>query len=151
MKNVILREFSYSPGYSDMRGAYHEQTLKKDESGRWVIICSDREYYNAPTVVKTYLAAEDGMEGFEALVKSRKVLSLSRRAKSRMFLTDYSPEEYYILLEKDPDGKGDLKDYRITQYKRFFKRDFRSLELLRETFEALKGQKISEEEISGGD
>ncbi len=40
-----LVSFSYSPGYSDMNGASHIETLKYDDSFGWVYVEEDREGY----------------------------------------------------------------------------------------------------------
>ena len=54
MADKKLREFSYSPGYSDMRGAYHREFLKKNEKGEWVFVSEDCESINDPTIITTY-------------------------------------------------------------------------------------------------
>ena len=59
-----FKSFSYSPGYSDMNGASHYETLKKDENETWVIVTGDRDSFEEPMVTKTYEVSEDAVEEF---------------------------------------------------------------------------------------
>ena len=49
-----LTGFSYHPGYGDMDGAYHFQSLEKNEDGDWVIIVSDKDNFSEPLIIRTY-------------------------------------------------------------------------------------------------
>ena len=140
MKYTALREIEYSPGYGDMRGKRHFERLSKNKAGEWIIISSVREYFDAPDVTTTYEVSAEAVAQFEDFLKKTKILSLANRKDSKMFITDYSPWSFRIVLENGPYGD----DYHISQYKRYSKRDYRLLEKLREQFYSLRGREISE-------
>ena len=145
MKEIKLKKFTYHPGYSDMRGARHEEVLRKNESGEWMITSEDREYFNDPLRITRYAVSADKLEAFERFLKDKKILSLSNRLKSSLFVTDYSPWEYRILLEEDTSSLGSRDEYRIPEYKKYSERDRGLLKELDLRFRDLHGEKISEE------
>lgn len=53
VREINLKTFRYSPGYSDMRGAQHETALIKNGDGAPVMECRDREDHASPAVVTT--------------------------------------------------------------------------------------------------
>ncbi|MBO7519232.1 MAG: hypothetical protein J6T73_00495 [Clostridia bacterium] len=140
MKKIVLRGLEYSPGYGDMRGTRRFENLKKNEDGGWIIVSSNREYFDAPTVTTTYEVSEEAVAQFEDFLKKAKILSLAKRKDSKDFITDYSPWSFRIDLEDGSYGDS----YTISQYKRYSRRDYRLLEKLREQFYDLRGRKISE-------
>ena len=144
MKDIILRELRYSPGYSDMRGARHEEVLKKDENGTWIIVCSDRDYYNAPVIVTTYEVKTDKVLDFEAFLKKKDILSLQNRKQSKDFICDYHPWEFRLIFDDISLEKSKYEYYSFDQYKSFSYKDMSLIKKLRENFKALRGAKISE-------
>lgn len=123
-----------------MRGTRRFENLKKNEDGGWIIVSSNREYFDAPTVTTTYEVSEEAVAQFEDFLKKAKILSLAKRKDSKDFITDYSPWSFRIDLEDGSYGDS----YTISQYKRYSRRDYRLLEKLREQFYDLRGRKISE-------
>jgi len=146
MKEIKIHRISYSPGYCDMLGGYHESTLRQDKDGNWTFVCSDRNVYNEPTVTTTYAVSAEDVAKFEEFIKSNKILSLENRPKSDMFATDYSPWSWSIDYETTSFGKTKRKYCSIEEYRRYSGRDCDILKELRKRFESLRGEKISETE-----
>lgn len=140
LKNTVLRRLEYSPGYGDMRGERHYESLEKTDNGDWVIVSSDREYFDAPTVTTTYEVSAEAVAQFEIFLTKNKILSLAERKDSKDFITDYSPWSYCIVLDDGACGEYCT----IRQYKRYSKKDYKLLNELRERFQSLRGRKISE-------
>ena len=138
-----LHEFRYSPGYSDMRGARHEERLAKNENGVWTVVCSDREHFDAPTVVTVYEVSSEAEAAFEAFLETGKVSALADRRRSDVFCTDYSPWEFTIDYE-DSSDKRKPAYFRIEEYKKYSKKDYALIAALRDRFRALRGKKISD-------
>ena len=105
MKGFKLLGFSYSPGYSDMRGGSHSVSLVQDKDGVWTMTCRDRESYGSPTSVAVYSVPEGSVGVFEIFLEKSRVLSLEKRPKSTVFATDYSPWSYSADYEKTVFGK----------------------------------------------
>lgn len=141
-KGYILKAYSYSPGYSDMRGAYHYLRLAQNKEGEWRIISEDREYYNAPTVITEYEVSKEDVLEFENFILTKHVVSLSKRLKSKRFITDYSPWSITIDLENTKNKK--VEYYTIPQYNVYTPMDYKKIEKLKELFNALQGKVISE-------
>ena len=145
--DAVLKEFYYSPGYSDMRGGSHREYLRKDEDGKWKIITEDRESFNKPTKVTVYAADEEAVCLFEAFLKQKKTGSLANRPDSELFVTDYSPWHYGIEFELADESLPSWKrrvDYSIGEYKRYSKKDYELIGEMRERFRALLGEVLSE-------
>ena len=137
---ATLREFIYSPGYCDMLGAFHRQTLKKTPDGGWEIEREDREEHSSPTEVTTFRVEKEKVASFAALLGGKAVRSLAKRPKSREFVTDYSPWYMEIAFEPEPGKSRSEKDcLSISQYRRYSEKDRRTLEAVKAAFEALKG------------
>lgn len=143
MKKIVLQGCTYSPGYSDMRGAAHSMELEKEETG-WVMICRDREYYSAPTKVAVYRVSVEAVAEFEDFIVKKRILSLENRLKSKVFITDYSPWSFDIDYEKTALGKTDQEFCSIGQNRIYSPLDRRKLEELKERFLALRGEILSE-------
>ncbi len=144
MKEIKIHRISYSPGYSDMLGGYHEVTLRKDNSGSWTYVCRDREDYRAPTVTTVYGVSDEAAEQLEGFIKKKNFFSLKDRPKSDLFVTDYSPWSWSIDYETASFGKTEQEYCHIEEYKRYSGRDYELLNELRERFTALRGEIISE-------
>lgn len=143
-KNFKLTTVTYSPGYGDMLGAYHSNTLKKDNDN-WTFISSDREVHDAPTVTATYAVSAEAVEQFEEFIKD--VLVLENRPKSDMFATDYSPWNWNIDYETTvPFGKSRTEYCSFGEYKKYKKKDYELLKELEKRFMELRGDKIAEKE-----
>ena len=143
---MILREFRYSPGYSDMRGARHEERLVKNENGTWTVVCRDRECHNEPTILTTYEVSPEAEAAFEAFLDGEKVTALSNRRDSDLFCTDYSPWEFTILYDDESSDRSKRAYFRIEENKKYSEKDYAQLSALRERFRALRGRKLSEVE-----
>jgi len=144
MKEIKIRRISYRPGYGDMLGGYHESTLKKDKEGGWTFACSDRETYDRPTVTTIYAVSDEAVERLEEFISEKRILSLEDRPKSDMFATDYSPWSWSFDYETTSFEKTKREYCSFGEYKRYSGRDYDILNELRERFEALRGEKISE-------
>lgn len=140
MKKILLRKIEYIPGYGDMRGERHYQSLEKNGDGEWVIVSSDREYFDAPTVITTYEVSTEAVAQFEVFLAKKKILSLSDRKDSKDFITDYRPWSFCIVSDDGTYGKYCT----IEQYKQYSRKDYELLTKLREQFYNLRGRKISE-------
>ncbi|MBQ7474761.1 MAG: hypothetical protein IJS78_02445 [Clostridia bacterium] len=140
MKNKDkLREFRYSPGYCDMRGASRSETLRKNGAGEWEITTRRREVWDEPTAVSSYAVTAEDAARFEAFIAEKNVLSLVRRRDSGDFATDYSPWSYEFVFEGSP-----AKFFRIEEYKKYSERDYALLRELDALFASIRGELISE-------
>ena len=93
-----LIEFSYYPGYSDMDGGYHGETLKKDESGKWIVECYDKKNIDEPEITTIYSVNEKDGQDFETFLKEKNIASLMNCKDSDEFVTDYSPWSYSMIF-----------------------------------------------------
>ena len=141
---VTLSEFTYSPGYSDMRGARHCERLAKDADGAWTLVCEDRESFDAPTVVTTYAVSAEKAAEFEAFLLENKAASLADRGMSGDFACDYHPWEFRIVFENLSAEKRKRVYRSFDQYKKYSEEDEALIRATRERFRALRGEKLSE-------
>ena len=144
MKEIKIISVSYCPGYGDMRGEYHEMSLRKDKEGNWNYISSDRAFYSEPTVITTYSASEEAVDQFEEFLAKKKVFSLENRPKSDMFMTDYRPWSWSITYETTSFGKTKREYFGLGEYKRYNGNDYSLINELSDRFTALRGEKLSE-------
>ena len=144
MREIKIRRISYNPGYGDMLGGYHEETLRKDKDGSWTYVCCDREDYRAPTVTTVYGVSPEAVEQFEEFISEKKILSLEDRPKSDIFATDYRPWSWYIDYEEKSFGEIKQGYFSIEQYREYSDKDYELLKDLCERFTALRGEKLSE-------
>ena len=144
MKKIRLRGMSYSPGYCDMLGGRHGVSLRQQESGEWVIVSTEAEDYNAPTVTKTYSVPPEALSKFEDFLNKNKVLSLAKRPKSDLFVTDYSPWSYSFDYETAFFGKVKKGYCSLKEYKKYSKRDRELLKELSKYISGLYGEQLSE-------
>ena len=144
MKEVKIYRVSYSPGYGDMLGGYHESTLRKDKDGNWTFVSSDRETHDRPTVTTAYAVSDEAVAQFEKFINDNKVISLEGRPKSDLFATDYSPWDWSIDYETTSFGKTKREYCSFGEYKRYSARDYELLNELEKHFTDLCGEKISE-------
>ena len=143
MNKIKINEISYSPGYGDMLGGYHEVILSKDENGGRTCVCRDREDHSSPTVTAVYRVVDEAVERLEAFIAEKDILSLQDRPDSDMFMTDYSPWSWGIDYETAAPGKTERGYCRLEQYKEYSGQDYELLNELSEMFNALRGEKIS--------
>ena len=139
-----LKSFRYSPGYCDMLGAGHSDSLQKDDDGRWVFVSRNREVHSDPFIVTTYSVDDEAVARFETFIKERKLISLSKRLDSKEFATDYSPWSFEIVFDCSNVGGSSYENYRISQYRVYSKMDIKLLDETKDMFYALKGDIISE-------
>ncbi|MCR5322237.1 MAG: hypothetical protein K6E85_02985 [Lachnospiraceae bacterium] len=140
----ILIEFRYSPGYSDMNGASHSESLKKDENGKWLMTCRDCEEIGEPTLVTVYSVSDEAVADFLSFVENEKILSLKDRNDSNDYAMDYSEWGYYILFDNSAAGGKRREIYNIGEYKEYSDKDYELLKELNQRFRNLRGEKISE-------
>lgn len=144
MKDIKILGVSYSPGYGDMLGGYHESALRKDASGSWTYVCSDREAHDRPTVVTTYAVSDEAVARFEEFLLTKNVLSLENRPKSDLFATDYSPWSWSVAYETSSFGKTKREYCSFDEYKRYSGQDYELLKELEERFTALRAERIAQ-------
>ena len=123
-----LLEFAYSPGYGDMNGASHYESL--DE----------------PMIETTYAVSAEAAAGFEAFLKEKDIVSLSDRPDSTDFVTDYSPWGYNLYFDNSSLGGKKRERYGIGEYKVYSDEDYALLKELNQAFRDLRGDKLSEVE-----
>ena len=144
MKKIRLLGVYYSPGYCDMLGGRHGTSLQKQESGEWVIVSTASEDHNSPTVTTTYSVLPEALAEFETFLNKKKILSLSKRPKSDMFITDYSPWSYSFDYETTSFGKVKRSYCSFGEYLDYSKRNRELLDELSKRFAGLYGEKLSE-------
>ena len=139
-----LLKVRYSPGYGDMIGAAYSTVLLKDSEGKWIMEVNEREDHSSPTHVTTYSVSEEDAASFEAFIREKRIYDLQNRKDSDEFITDYSPWGWRMeFANPDPDKK--LPEYvDIRQYKKYSNSDLELINALREKFNSLKGQMISQ-------
>ncbi len=139
-----LREFRYSPGYSDMRGASHSERLKKNDQGSWVIVCSDRDSHNSPMISTVYATSPEAAAEFEEFINANNIPALADRKESDLFACDYHPWSVTLVFESDSnEGYFPATYFSFDQYKEFTGKDMELIKELRERFRALRGAIIS--------
>lgn len=139
-----LTSFRYSPGYCDMRGESHQCELKKNDDGAWVFISRDRDCHSNPFTVLTYSVSPERASEFEEYIKKINFISLSKRLKSSEFVTDYSPWHFTVVFDCSEIGGSGYDDYGISQYRIYSPMDQKLLKEVKEKFNAIKGELISE-------
>ena len=138
-----LISFNYSPGYGDMNGEYHYESLQKDENGKWVIICRDREDHESPIIETTYAVSEADVYTFDEFMKEQNFAALSLRKESDLFITDYHSWSYSIDYDNSGFG-GDKRFYvRISEYHDYSDADNKLMKEVLERFRGLRGKQIS--------
>lgn len=143
MMPIKIHSVRYSPGYGDMRGEYHNVSLTENKDGDTVMICTDRDFFNAPEVVTTYAVGPAALASFEKFLAKKNIPSLALRPKSDLFATDYSPWSWYIVYDAVLFGKTTRKECSIKQYRMYSPIDRMLLNELEERFSALRGEQIS--------
>lgn len=138
-----LRIVRYSPGYSDMDGASHSLTLKKNDEGDWVIICRDRDSFEEPMTETVFAVSDGAVLDFDRFLKENNVVALSTREESDEFATDYSAWGYSFDYDDSAIGGDDRTFYGFSEYKKYSDEDYELLKELRSRLEALKGEMIS--------
>ena len=136
--------FNHHPGYSDMDGGYHNESLERNDAGEWVIVSYDRDSYDEPTRITTYAVNEDNVKAFESFIIEKNIVKLEKRRDSDEFVTDYSPWSYTITFDNSSTGGEGRESYRIEEYKKYSKRDSELIKELYKKFSDLKGEVISE-------
>ena len=144
MKDFSLHRLSYSPGYGDMLGQYESSTLQKTPDGGWILACTRRERHDLPKVTATYAVDHRAVAELAAYIVENGILSLEKRPQSNLFVTDYHPWGWYMDYDATIFGKRERKYWRIEEYQRYSTRDYKLLNELRQRFEALRGEKLSE-------
>ena len=139
-----LVEFTYRPGYGDMEGGYHSETLKRGDDGRWIIECRDQETHSDPTIVTTYQVGTDSETYFEAFIKTEYIPEYSNRKASDDFVTDYSPWSYYMVFEKDTGSGTELQEFTLNEFREYSDEEYTNIKTMKSLFQSLKNTKISE-------
>ncbi|MCR5651694.1 MAG: hypothetical protein K6F86_10995 [Lachnospiraceae bacterium] len=139
-----LISFEYHPGYGDMSGAYHSESLAVDEKGNRIIVCRDCETFMEPVSVRTYAVTDDQFDVFESFIRERNILDLANRKDSDLFVTDYSPWEFVLVFDNSSVGGKAYETYHISEYKEYSGRDKELLKELSDRFHDLRGELLSE-------
>lgn len=135
----------YSPGFSDMMGGRHSATLKKNESGEWMIESRNRESRADPILLVTYSVDEEKLAEFVTFLKDENVAGLSKRKDSDNFIYDYSPWSISIGFDNSAIGGYKFERYRFGEYKNYSDADRELIKEVNTRFGALYGEKLSEE------
>ena len=141
-----LTEFHYSPGYSDMDGASHSETLMKNDNGEWIIESWDQESWEDPMIVTVYSVSDEEFEIFEKFIKEQNICDLENRPDSDEFVTDYSSWGYGIEFDNTSIGGDKYERYNISEYKQYSDLDYEKLKALKSLFETIHGGIISQTE-----
>ena len=139
-----LVSFQYHPGYSDMNGGHHYQTLAQRD-GEWIIECCDQEELGEPEVTTIYSVSEEDVQAFGNFLKEKHVDKLMNREDSDDFVTDYSAWSYSISFV-DPTGESKYIEVRFDQYKEYSDKDYKLIDEIDQKFEALKTNMVSQTE-----
>lgn len=139
-----LRSFRYSPGYCDMTGEYHQSELKKNDEGEWVFVCRDRDSHSDPFTILTYSVSSKSASEFEEYIKKINFISLSKRLKSKDFITDYSPWHFSVVFDCSEIGGSSYDEYSIYQYRIYSPADRKLMDEAEKRFYDLKGELIFE-------
>ena len=124
-----LERIIYSPGYCDMRGAFHQIVVKKNSEGKWIYESADKEEFSSPTKTVSQEIDRDKVEDLEAFIIKERIAGLTLRPKSSMFATDNSPWRIEITMT---DEKENNKWYSLDEYKVYLPSDLRKIENLKE-------------------
>lgn len=135
----------YSPGFKDMTGGSHSETLRKNESGEWIIESRNQETRADPILVVTYSVDEEKLAEFVTFLKDENVAGLSKRKKSDEFIHDYSPWSISIRFDNSAIGGSEFEWYKFGQYKDYSDADSELIKEVNTRFGALYGEKLSEE------
>lgn len=139
-----LVKFQYHPGYSDMNGGHHYQTLAQRD-GEWIIECCDQEELGEPEITTIYSVSEEDVQAFGDFLKEKHVDKLMNREDSDDFVTDYSAWSYSISFV-DPTGQSKYIEVRFDQYKEYSDKDYKLIEEIYQRFESLKTNMVSQTE-----
>ncbi len=142
-KDIRLKEMVISPGYGDMRGSYHRQSLKKDESGVWRYVSEDREDFREPVTVTVYSVKQDDAESFIEFLSDVDVTGLEDRPDSDMFVTDYSPWSVFLSMDAPDKGPYRMSFCRIQEYKKYSADDYKLINEIKKRFADLRGDVVS--------
>ena len=112
------------------------------------IVDDDREEIGEPEIVTTYAVSPEAVAEFAAFLKEKRVLSLENRKDSDEFVTDYSSWSFSFVFITEQDGKKNRDGHNISQYKKYFDKDYETINEIRERFKALYGDMISKEEVT---
>ena len=135
-------EVYHSPGYGDMNGQSHSESLKKNKDGKWTISSCDRDSFRDPLVETVYSVSEDAVKSFLIFINQKNILSLTDRKKSDLFVTDYSQWRWDFSFADSAVGKRP-ELYQLWEYKEYSDADKKLLKELEDRFEGLRGAVIS--------
>ena len=142
---IDLVQYEHQIGYGDMNGGTHFETLRRDNSGKWVIVCYEQDTFYNPLIITTYAVSKDDLIRFDAFIKDNEVFKLSDREESNNFMTDYMPWSYYITLKNnETDGTGKTR-YVLEEYRIYSEEDYALLKEMDTMFAEMRGKVLSEE------
>ena len=141
---IELISFDYSPGYSDMNGALHHESLHKNDNGDWIIESRDREIISEPVKITTYAVSLEDVIRFDTFLREKDFVSLENREESNDYWLDHSPWNYTIKLAvSDSEGEHGER-HSIGQYQQFSEEDFVLMNEVDQLFLDIHGEKLSE-------
>ena len=142
--SIELMSIDYHPGYGDMNGESHYNSLMKDASGQWIIESSDCEDHSSPMVITDYGLTEEDITGLELFIQSAEFDTMQNRPDSDLFITDYSSWSFTINY-KDLNT-GDVISVRLEEYKEYTDEDYALIKEFFKRFNGLKNNVISQYE-----
>ncbi|MBQ4416262.1 MAG: hypothetical protein II868_01095 [Butyrivibrio sp.] len=141
-KHDRLIGFSYSPGYSDMMGAYYAEEIIRAEDGTYTYVVTEREYHSAPDIKTVYAFDEEGMDALKEIIDEYDICALEKRRKSNDFVYDYSPWRYSLRFDDSATGGDEYVSVSFNEYQRYRKGDEEALDELLNAARALRGEQI---------
>ena len=149
-KHDRLIGFSYSPGYSDMMGAYYAEEIIRAEDGTYTYVVTEREYHSAPDIKTVYAFDEEGMDALKEIIDEYDICALEKRRKSNDFVYDFSPWRYSLRFDDSETGGDEYVTVTFNEYQRYRKGDEEALDELLNAARALRGDQI-DTVTSGGE
>lgn len=146
-----LLGFTYSPGYSDMEGGYHYESLECTDAGNYVLITHDQDSFDAPEIITTYAVTEVQWQEFCDYLLENDVADMSNRRDTDDFALDWSPWHYTVIYDDSAyDGTG-YDTYGFGQYKAYSDHDYDVMKELDRMLKDMKQNMISQETVGKGD
>lgn len=132
-REIGLSEIYYRPGYNDMSGEGHENTLRCKEE-KWTLRSIDRSPVTFKETETTYAVDAAAVAELESFIVENNICDLSQRENSGLFITDYTPWSFTIVFGK----VGSRKTCTFGEYLDYSDRDNELIGELRKRLEALK-------------
>lgn len=146
-----LLSFTYSPGYSDMEGGYHYESLECTDAGDYVLIVHDQESFHDSEIITTYAVTEAQWQEFSDYLLDNDVAGLSDRRDIDDFALDWSPWHYTVIYDDSAYGGTGYDTYGFGQYKAYSDHDHEIMKELDQMLLDMEQDMISQETVGTGD